>query len=107
MTQNMPFLSEEQQYLQQLEHERYMFGWCLSTYAAIDVDIATAKAAAFYPYRAPDYPERELVFHDEAWHWAMLEIFGKQYWLDKPEYQLPSEQYIAASDNYLKENIFE
>lgn len=100
MTQPEQFLSEEQQYLQQLEHERYMFSWCFMTYVAMPEDIAKAKAAAFYPYQAPDEPHRELVFHDEAWHWAMLEIVGKQYWLSKPEYQTPSAQYTAASDAF-------
>lgn len=96
---NEQHLRDEQEYLEQLKHERYMFCWCLMTYADMPVDVATAKAAAFYAYQPPGNPNRDIIFHDEAWHWAMLHIIGEQYWLSKPEYLTPSQQYIDLSNN--------
>jgi hypothetical protein len=48
-----------------------------------------------YPYESSDEPNRGLIFHDEAWHWAMLRIYGDAYAGDHPELAQPSAEYRA------------
>ncbi|WP_406673847.1 hypothetical protein WBK31_35620 [Nonomuraea sp. N2-4H] len=43
----------------------------------------------------PGEPYRGLVFHDEAWHWAMLGIYGERYWVAHPELADPPPEYRA------------
>jgi hypothetical protein len=54
-------------------------------------------AEQFYAYEAPGDPMRGLVFHDEAWHWAMLRLFGDRYWVARPDLERPSSEYRAES----------
>jgi hypothetical protein len=42
-------------------------------------------------------PHRGLLFHDEAWHWAMLQTAGPQYWVNRPELKQPSAAYRLES----------
>ncbi|MBN3067598.1 hypothetical protein H5A34_00800 [Pectobacterium brasiliense] len=95
---------DEEDYLAQLRRERHLFRWCLITYAAIPADAATAKAADLYGYQPPGTLNRGLILHDEAWHWAMLDMFGEQYWLNKPEYLTPSPRYIEESHVFTLSN---
>jgi hypothetical protein len=50
-----------------------------------------------YPYEASDAPYRGLVFHDVAWHWAMLKIHQDPYWLAHPELASPPAEYNALN----------
>ena len=52
----------------------------------------------FYVYESKEDNYRTLVFHDEAWHWAMLKIFGDGYWRSKPELSSPCKGYEKESD---------
>jgi hypothetical protein len=52
-------------------------------------------AEIFYVYQSPEEPYRGLVFHDEPWHGAMLEISGEHYWISNPKFAQPSNEYLA------------
>lgn len=56
---------------------------------------AEEAALECYPYETSDALYRGLVFHDEAWHWAMLKIHGGSYWVEHPELVQPSAEYTA------------
>src|SRR5262249_26055428 len=51
-----------------------MFAWCLITYPGLSH--ADARPASLSPlaYEPAIQPCRGIVFHDEAWHWAMLHL---------------------------------
>jgi len=92
---------DEKEYVEYLDHERHLFAWCLSIYGGISQADARARAEELYRYEsAATGPLRGLVFHDEAWHWAMLKIFGEQYWQARPELESPSVDYRAESQRY-------
>lgn len=84
--------SEESKYLAYLERERRLFAWTLRQYGSFTEVAADDAALARYPYEAPgDY--RGLIFHDEAWHYAMIRIHGEQYWIAHPGLQAPPPEY--------------
>ena len=92
---------DEKEYVEYLDHERHLFAWCLCLYGGTSQADARVRAEAFYPYEsAATGSLRGLVFHDEAWHWAMLKIFGEQYWQARPELESPSVDYRAESQRY-------
>lgn len=64
----------------------------------VDVAEAYRKALAFYPYHALSEGEREAVFGEDAWHWAMVSLFGETFPEQRPDlYQAP-EEYFQESD---------
>jgi hypothetical protein len=83
-----------------LEHERHLFAWCLSSLGGKSPSEAQAAAEAFYAYEPATEPYRGLVFHDEAWHWAMLQIVGPQYWFTQPELEKPSAAYRHEAEAF-------
>lgn len=87
----------ESEYRKILEEERHMFAWTLRVYGGCSADSALQQAKEFYAYEEPS-DLRGLVFHDEAWHWAMKRLFGDYYWQDHPEFASPSLVYINESD---------
>jgi hypothetical protein len=89
--------SDESEYLESLNYDRHMFAWCLVAFGKVPGPIARSRAEAFYPYESTTAELRGLVFHDEAWHWAMLQILGEQYWRERPELKYPSADYQAES----------
>ena len=91
---------DETNYASQLAHERHMYAWCLVVYGGSTQEDARAIAEEFYPHEEPDAPHRGLVFHDQAWHWAMLRIFGADYWVIRPGTEKPSAQYETESRRY-------
>lgn len=86
----------ENEYLEYLKHERHMFAWVLRSYGSYSPADADDAAVARYPYEEPN-DLRGLIFHDEAWHWAMLRIHGEAYWLANPQLEFPSQEYLDAS----------
>ena len=102
MTREQPssWNANEKEYADYLAHERHMFAWCLVTHGGFTHATALARAEQRYPYEAPTEPHRGLVFHDEAWHWAMLTLFGEQYWRSRPELQSPSADYRTESTRH-------
>ncbi|WP_020665028.1 hypothetical protein [Amycolatopsis benzoatilytica] len=87
--------SDETEYVEYLEGERRRFAWVMRHYGGKSAKEAEAAALDAYPYEAADNPYRGLVFHDEAWHWAMLQIHPGYYWIDHPELARPPEEYDA------------
>lgn len=85
----------ELRYRRYLREERAAYAWVMRTHGGMTPQQADAAAADFYVYEPPDDPYRELVFHDEAWHWAMLALKGGQYWRRHPELAHPSAAYDA------------
>ena len=83
----------EEEYVAYLNGERELFAWCLKKYGSFSVESAREEALSFYEYEPASAPHRGLVFHDEAWHWAMLKIHGDLYWKKHPELESPSEEY--------------
>ncbi len=92
---------KESEYIQYLHHERHMFAWCFVAYGKSSEDDAKKLAEEFYYYEPADVGElRGLVFHDEAWHWAMLKIFGGQYWIKFPHLESVPTDYRIESARY-------
>ncbi|MFJ4435031.1 hypothetical protein [Streptomyces sp. NPDC088923] len=85
--------SSEEEYLTYLREERAAFASVLERHGSRTPDEARAQALAAYPYEPPDAPYRGLVFHDEAWHWAMLHLHGPHYWRERPELLDPTREY--------------
>lgn len=50
---------------------------------------AVAAALERYPYEPPDSPHRGSIFHEEAWHWATLRIFGESYVIERSDLVVP------------------
>lgn len=86
----------EDEYTAYLGAERRRFAWVMVRHGGLSPDQAEAAALKHYPYEASDAKYRELVFHDRAWHWAMLTIHGDQYWIKHPELEQPSAEYMAV-----------
>lgn len=74
-----------------------MFAWCLVNCLDKSRDEATDAALAFYAYEPAIDAYRGLVFHDEAWHWAMRRFVGEGYWRNRPDLAEPSAEYRAES----------
>lgn len=91
---------DEADYLESLEHERHMYAWCLTRYSGLSPEAAAREAMSFYEYQPASYEYRGLVFHDVAWHWAMLRIRGDCYWLSDRGLETPSVEYQAESEAY-------
>jgi len=72
--------------------ERALYSWCLQRFAGTPQDVADAEAVERYP------SINDIRFHDEAWHWAMLKVFGAHYWVSRPELAKPSKEYAAYSE---------
>ena len=81
----------EDEYVQYLRGERARYAWVMRTYGTMSSAQANEAADLRYPYEPPGTAFRGLVFHDEAWHWAMLALKGERYWLRYPELARPPE----------------
>ena len=64
-------------------------------YGGMALDESWAAALHCYPYEPSDEPYRALVFHDEAWHWAMLRLHGERYPVEHPELLQPPDEYLG------------
>ena len=93
MTNQLETNWNEEEYVSYLNAERKLFAWCLEEYDDYAPAQAKQGAESFYSYEPQTDLHRGLVFHEEAWHWAMLKIIGETYWKTKPEFKSPSEQY--------------
>ncbi|QKW07560.1 hypothetical protein HUT18_15420 [Streptomyces sp. NA04227] len=85
----------EAEYVEYLAGERRRYAWVMREYGGMGPEAAEAAALEEYPYESADAPFRGLVFHDEAWHWAMLRIHGHAYWVERPELTDQSAAYQA------------
>ncbi|MET7462023.1 hypothetical protein [Nonomuraea sp. NPDC005501] len=86
---------DEDEYVAYLRDERRAFAWVMQRYGGLTTAEAEEAALECYPYEASGTPFRGLIFHDEAWHWAMLSVYGDRYYVDHPELAQPSTEYRA------------
>ena len=78
-----------------------MYSWCLVHYGNYSDVEALKESESFYKYQPPgEY--RGLVFHDEAWHCAMLKVFGECYWKLRPDLGSPCPEYEKEADNWIR-----
>jgi hypothetical protein len=101
--QTSPWSAHEKGYVDYLKAERHLFAWCLVVHGGVSWPDAKAQAEQFYRYEAVSEQYRGLVFHDEAWDWAMQKLFGEQYWLARPDLASPSADYRAESRRFQHE----
>ncbi|MEY9908713.1 hypothetical protein ABIA35_004946 [Catenulispora sp. MAP12-49] len=85
----------EEEYARYLEAERRRYAWVMRTYGGMTGAEADEAAEQWYDYEPPDKPYRGLVFHDEAWHWAMTAIKGDHYWAGDPGLTEPPQEYLS------------
>jgi len=83
----------ESEYKDYLITERRGYAWVLVKYGNRTEVEAIKEAEEFYNYEPKHKEFRGLIFHDEAWHWAMRKIFGERYWVSHPELEQPSVEY--------------
>ncbi|RPF30174.1 hypothetical protein EDD96_6762 [Streptomyces sp. Ag109_G2-6] len=85
----------EAEYVDCLQAERRGYARVMQRHGGLTPEEARAAALEHYPYEPAEAPFRGLIFHDEAWHWAMLAIHGDQYVVEHPELVDPSPDYDA------------
>ncbi|MEU1311900.1 hypothetical protein ABZ419_23815 [Streptomyces cinnamoneus] len=85
----------EAKYVACLQGERRCYAWVMRRYGKLTLTESWAAALKCYPYEPADEPFRGLVFHDEAWHWAMSRIHGSRYTVEHPELAVPPAEYLA------------
>jgi hypothetical protein len=85
----------EDEYVQCLRDERRRYSWVMQRHGDLDAIQADRAAVEQYPYEASDEPHRGLVFHDEAWNWAMRDIYGYEYRISHPHLVAQPAEYIA------------
>ncbi|MFJ8162162.1 hypothetical protein ACIRBY_14685 [Streptomyces sp. NPDC096136] len=88
----------ESGYVDCLTSERRGYAWVMEHHGGVMPEEARKAAVEWYPYQPAGTPFRGLVFHDEAWHWAMTAIHGDRYVVDHPELVHPSPEYAAPPD---------
>lgn len=88
----------KKEYVECLKHERHLFARVFRSYGSYSPADADDAAAACYPYEEPS-DLHGLIFHDEAWHRAMLRIHGEFHWLAKPKLESPPQEYLDASSS--------
>ncbi len=86
-------------YSEQIRIEKHMYKWCLIKYGSLNHELADKQANDFYNFESEDNEYKYIVFHEEAWHWAMIKIHGENYWIVDPSLKsIPSEY----KDEYMK-----
>ncbi|MGX1476124.1 UNVERIFIED_CONTAM: hypothetical protein RKD50_004932 [Streptomyces canus] len=67
----------EAEYLDLLQSERRACAWVMRHRGGMSLPASPGGGPGVVPpYEPADHPHRGLVFHDEAWHWAMSRIHG-------------------------------
>ena len=94
----------EEDYLNQLQQQRHMFEWCLLNIGAYSRDEIASASDRLFSYKPESDEYRWLVFHEDAWHWAMLEIKGEGYWRRFPSLIDPSAEYEQEWECYEDEH---
>ncbi|RCG17635.1 hypothetical protein DQ392_17475 [Streptomyces reniochalinae] len=87
----------EAEYLGCLRSERRGYAWVMRHHAGLTSAEAREAALERSPYEPQDAPCRGLIFHDEAWHRAMVAIHGDRYVGEHPELADPSSDYRALA----------
>ncbi len=94
----------EEDYVYLLKQQRHMYTWCLRNIGSLTAHEAKLESEKLYNYEPPDKEYRGIVFHDDAWHWAMLKIKGEQYWSNFPDLVDPTNEYEKEWTNYEKQH---
>ncbi|GCD47157.1 hypothetical protein [Streptomyces paromomycinus] len=89
----------EADHLDCLQAERRGYAYVMRQHGGLTSSAARETALERYPYEPDGDPYRGLVFHDEAWHWAMLAIHGDRYAADHPGPAHPSVAYRALAEH--------
>ena len=89
---------DEDEYRRYLDNERWLFALALSDYGGISPEQAEREALERYPYEPPDTLYRGIIFHDLAWHRAMIRLHGHMYWVSRPELQRMPEAHRLESE---------
>jgi hypothetical protein len=84
---------EEADYRQRLHVERHMYAWTLVHTAGVEEAGAATRAEERYKLLPASDRYREMIFHDEAWHIAMLDLHGNCYWHREPGLEKSPEAY--------------
>lgn len=87
--------TDEEEYTQYLREERERYAWVMRVYGGLGPEQAVEAAVQRYPYDPPGTRFRRMIFHDEAWHWAMLAIEGEDYPQRRPDLVQPPVEYRA------------
>lgn len=95
---------KEEEYLNQLKQQRHMFEWCLLNVGEYSRDKIKSVSNRLFSYKPESDEYRWLVFHEDAWHWAMLEIKGEGYWCKYPNLKDPSLEYEQECEHYEGQN---
>lgn len=85
----------EAEYRDLLRSERRAYAWVMRRHGGMSLPESWAAALDRYPYEPAETPYRGLVFHDEAWHWAMSRLHGSRYPVERPELAVPPPEYEA------------
>ncbi|MEU2282085.1 hypothetical protein ABZ614_09145 [Streptomyces sp. NPDC013178] len=85
----------EAEYVEYLQAEQRRYAWVMRRYGGLLLTESWAAALDWYRYEPPEKQYRWLVFHDEAWHWAMSVIHGDRYTVDHPDLVDPPAEYRA------------
>ncbi|MBO8185059.1 hypothetical protein [Streptomyces spirodelae] len=85
----------EAEYRECLHSERRAYAWVMRHHGGLSPAAAWEAALECYPFEPDGDPYRGLVFHDEAWHWAMLALHGERYPVEHPELLDPPPAYRA------------
>lgn len=88
----------EEEYARYLAAERVRYAWVMRTRGGMAPAQADEAAEQWYTYEPPENPYRDLVFHEDAWHWAMLALKGDHYWADDPGLTTPPPDYPDHPD---------
>lgn len=89
----------EEEYVEYLRVERWLYAWCLVTYGNEPPQKASNLAIEFYPYESPGEIGRGYRFHREAWHWAMMKIHGPDYSPDQKQWFETSREYRMMEES--------
>jgi len=97
-TLNQETYREEAEYIIYLLHERRLFAWCLIHIGHMGIEQSYQEAGKIYRYYPIEEEDREDIFQEEAWHWAMVTLYGNHYAKNHPQFATPSFEYSQESD---------
>jgi len=95
----------EEEYLSSLNEQRHMYEWCMKNVGGLSIIEVKLEADKLYYYEPPEEEHRWLVFHEDAWHWAMLKLNGEQYWVSNPELKSETKEYVQEYKRYTNINL--
>lgn len=89
---------DEEEYQRYLECERRLFALALTHHGGMTPEQAKREALERYPYEPPDTSYRGMIFHEIAWHWAMIRLHGHEYSRSHPELRNAPESFRREAE---------